>query len=204
MKDYYELLEISKHASPEIIEKAYRTLAKKYHPDVQEPGDVKSAEEKFKEIGEAYEILSDPAKRSDYDIELEEFVHNSQETNNKDVEINRLKDELNNIKNQASPDPSNSETQEVQEVPNDQINDAINKAYNDAYYQMLRDNGYTIRYKKSFKDILKNIVSLILTIVILLIIFFILWCIPPIRRTLMNFYEDPIIHLLLSPIVSLF
>ena len=64
-RDYYEVLGVDKSASAEEIKKAYRKSAMKYHPD-RNPGD-KTAEEKFKEVGEAYEVLSDEGKRQRYD-----------------------------------------------------------------------------------------------------------------------------------------
>ena len=64
-RDYYEVLGIERTASADDIKKSYRKLAVKFHPD-KNPGD-KEAEEKFKEIGEAYEVLSDPQKRAAFD-----------------------------------------------------------------------------------------------------------------------------------------
>ena len=64
-RDLYEVLGISKTADEKAIKKAYRKLAKKYHPDMN-PGD-KTAEQKFKEVTDAYNILSDPEKRKLYD-----------------------------------------------------------------------------------------------------------------------------------------
>ena len=64
-RDYYEVLGVDKNADAATIKKAYRTLGKKYHPDAN-PGD-KEAEEKFKELSEAYAVLSDPEKKQKYD-----------------------------------------------------------------------------------------------------------------------------------------
>ena len=64
-KDYYDILGVTKKATPEEIKKAYRSLAMKYHPD-RNQGD-KAAEGKFKEASEAYQVLSDPKKKSSYD-----------------------------------------------------------------------------------------------------------------------------------------
>src|SRR5207245_1107487 len=64
-KDYYETLGVPRSASEADIKKAFRKLAREHHPDVAK--DKKQAEEKFKEINEAYEVLGDPAKRKKYD-----------------------------------------------------------------------------------------------------------------------------------------
>lgn len=66
-RDYYEILGISRDATPDQIKDAYKNLARKYHPDMNQDKDKKAAEEKFKEISEAYEVLIDPQKKQLYD-----------------------------------------------------------------------------------------------------------------------------------------
>ena len=71
-KTLYEILEVSEKASPEVIEKAYKVLVKRYHPDLQKEEDKKNAEVMMKKINEAYEVLQDAQKRMEYDNNLEE------------------------------------------------------------------------------------------------------------------------------------
>lgn len=71
MKNYYETLEVDVKASKEVIEKAFKVLAKRYHPDTQKEDKKEWAEAQFKEINEAYEVLSNDDARKDYDLELD-------------------------------------------------------------------------------------------------------------------------------------
>lgn len=71
MKNYYDILEVNRFASKEVIDKAYRALVVKYHPDKQEGKAKIYCESKIKEINEAYEVLSNEFLREQYDIELE-------------------------------------------------------------------------------------------------------------------------------------
>ena len=64
-KDYYETLGVKRDVSPDDLKKAFRQLARKYHPDLNQGS--KESEEKFKEINEAYQVLSDPQKKPEYD-----------------------------------------------------------------------------------------------------------------------------------------
>lgn len=105
-ENYYDILEVSKNASPEIIEKAYKTLVKKYHPDLQKNEEKNKYEEKIKKINEAYDILSNPEKRKNYDLNLKntQFSINDynnlyQENINLKNDLNKLKENINNSEN---------------------------------------------------------------------------------------------------------
>ena len=213
-ENYYDILEISKNASPEIIEKAYKTLVKKYHPDLQE-NDLKiKYEEKIKKINEAYEVLSDSEKRKNYDfnlkndeITIDDYNNLYNENINLKNEINILKNNLNNYKknynnnsinnyNNNSDNAYNS-MNNIENKINQKINNAVNQAYYDAYIQDLKNRGYKIKYKKTFKDFL----ALILTILIIFSVGFILWNIPFTKNYLINLYNG---NLALQFIVNIF
>ncbi len=199
-KNFYEILEVDKNASPEIIKKAYSTLAKKYHPDLQ-PDDKKyEAEMKFKIINEAYETLSDEEKRANYDSQLQQQTISKEDYNfiyeeNQQLKniINELQNErnnfINNIENNPSNNTNNDLNQNIQENNTgysknyyddyeNALKSAYNQAYHDAYIQDLRNRGYKIRYKKTFKDYVKNTIALLLTIFII----WLLWQIPFVQK----------------------
>lgn len=211
-KNYYDILEVNKNSSPEIIEKAYKTLVKKYHPDLQTSNLKNEYEEKIKEINEAYEVLSNPEKRKTYDIELKNNEISQEDYNNLYYENTELRNEINYLKNNnyqtqnkfqqpQSYQTTNNKNNINQEEINQRINNAVNKAYYDAYIQDLKNRGYKIKYKKTFKDF----IALILTILIILFIGFILWQIPFTRQHLINlYYDNPLIKLLVDFIINIF
>lgn len=113
MKNYYEILEVDVKASKEIIEKAYKVLAKRYHPDTQSEDKKEWAEEKFKEINEAYEILSNEDTRKDYDVELEYDKDSAIKAicaKNEHLQhlVEELQNELNKIRNHANYENNNN------------------------------------------------------------------------------------------------
>ena len=200
-KNYYDILEVNKNASPEVIEKAYKTLVKKYHPDLQDNNLKNEYEEKIKLINEAFEVLSDSEKRKNYDLSLKQTEFSIEDYNNLisenlnlKNEINYLKNNLNNYKNNNQNNINNNlnnnannknsnysnniNYQNNQNTNNDysrnfqqKYNEAINKAYYDAYIQDLKNRGYKIRYKKTFKEYVKSLFSLFITLIILFLFF---------------------------------
>ena len=195
-KNYYEILEVDKNASPEIIEKAYKTLAKKYHPDLQDNIHKKEAEKNFKIINEAYEVLSNPEQRALYNQKIENTVISQDKYNEILKQNHALKNQLKNLQKQIRDNLTYSQNihnayntnrnhnhmvregqyvQSAQHKKNLQLKQQIHQtrqqAYQDAYTQDMENRGYTIQYKKSFSDYLKSLISLAIVILILFLIF---------------------------------
>ena len=216
MKNYYEILEVDRNASKEIIEKAYKTLAKKYHPDVQEANQKTMAEEKMKLINEAYSILSDEYKKEEYDKQLKdntiskeeyqeivqeniELKRKIQNNLNNNTKINQQNINYNQYRNNRviNNETQNNNSAYNQKVYEEQVNQAVKKAYYDAYIRDLKNRGYKIKYKKTFKEYLKDLIALVLT----LLIFLIILQIPFVKRYFSNLYEENIV---LKNIVDIF
>lgn len=211
--NYYEILEVDKNASPEIIEKAYKTLVKKYHPDLQDDSIKSIYEEKLKLINEAFDVLSDESKRSLYDASQKENTVSYEEYKNLYNENQILKDKLSKLNNDNNNNSNNTTNIPNQNIINDStiyneyidkmnesINKAYNDAYNDAYIQDLKNRGYKIKYKKTLRDYL----AILLTIVIIFLIFMILWIIPFSRNLLIKFYEENVAIQFIVNIISKF
>lgn len=196
MKNYYEILEINEKASQEVIEKVYKVLVKKYHPDLQEnSGEKAKYEEKIKEINEAYEVLSDEIKRKEYDTKLElekqkqeryswtnntsNNVQNNNINNNSAPNSQYSNMDYNSVNRQTSSNSYNEDLEQEQRKSQEQLErqfqqdyqNAVNKAYHDAYIQDLKNRGYRIKYKKTKKDYLRSLIALLITIGILALIF---------------------------------
>ena len=197
MEDYYEILEVSKKASKEIIDKAYKTLAKKYHPDANPEEKKQWAEEKFKKINEAYEILSNKEKREEYDKQIEiEKRRVLIETENLKEKYKKLQEQNQILQNQLSNlnMVDNNNTYEVsnrrEEINynnleaqiNEKVTQTVNKAYYDAYIQSMRSYGYRITHKKTIRKRINDILACAIFLIIMITILLILWQIPAFRN----------------------
>lgn len=149
MKNYYEILEVNEKASSEMINKAFKFLAKKYHPDTQENDKKEWAEEKFKEINEAYEVLSNEDSRKKYDAELEaendDMIHaicsENERLNNL---VKRLEAELEKIKLSTSSNfqdnSSNTNFNNIQYENEEKLNNEYKRANNLNYQEQYRSS----------------------------------------------------------------
>ena len=223
METLYDILEVSRKASKEVIEKAYKTLAKKYHPDLQTPENKEFAEKRMKEINEAYDILSDEQKRKEYDEKLEnqelrkkqeEYQNsinykNNSESQNKKYESNventsaRWASDSNDYNNQdfdwkkAYTNLNKKEQRKIMKEVQREANAEYRKQYED-YFRSL---GYKIKHRWTFKDFL----TIILVIGALVVIMGILWLIPATHEYMLNLYNtNLIVKIIVDIIIGVF
>lgn len=210
-KTLYEILEVSENASNEIIEKAYKTLAKKYHPDLQEEANKKQAETMMKKINEAYEILGNEEKRSRYDGELAE-KRNMEEMQRQNVNQNyqvynmQYQDNAVNNVNSANYDYEKERLRYERKLQEEEIKqrrkmqEDLNREYNNAYENYLRSLGYRIKHRWTKE----NTRDLLITIGVIVVVFIILWFIPPTHDWMVSFYEsNPIIKTFIDIIIAI-
>lgn len=180
MKNYYEILEVSNKASQEVIEKSYRVLAKKYHPDVQTGTNRYLAEETLKDINEAYSVLSDIHLRQAYDREYSKMYGNKNEENNysrynynkyEEPETSRYQPKREKT-NQNKAKANNSGTGIIGIIAN-----IINS------FKNFRNKDYR---EKQANDLSQKLIALGLTILIMGALILILWNIPFTRNWIMG------------------
>ena len=200
----YEILEVSENASMETINKIYKIQAKKYHPDLQtSEADKLKAEEKMKQINEAYSVLSDEQKRKEYDQKLEQ-----------ERELKRQQDEQNIINNVAR---NYSEAQKRNQT-NNTINNNSNSQNNAVYYkQKSNENNKVYTEKDYIRDYNKKlrrfkaqlfgnkIKENLKALAIMCIIAIFIWFFPPTHKLIMNLYnENVVLQALVEFIKNLF
>lgn len=218
MRTLYEILEVSETASSEVIEKAYKVLAKKYHPDLQLPENKQKAENKMKQINEAYEVLNNELKRKSYDEQLAKI---RQEIKQKEAQTyaNQYMQENNNHSDNTSYENVKvyNKTEDMQErrckedlrrkeeKMRKQMLENLQREYENAYYNYLRSLGYKIKEKWTWK----KTKEMIIVFAIMIAIFAILWFFPPTHKMIYDFYENNklvkiIVDIIVNIIIAIF
>ena len=166
MKNYYEKLEINKKASKEVIEKAYKVLVKKYHPDLYTGQKKNYAEEKLKEINEAYSVLTDEFMKEQYDKELEK----------------QEQAELDKKYTNKTRDDKKKNEQEINKKEVEDFNERMKKHKVGSFggiIELCKELYKNKPKRDEMKEVTKkDILALILTIIVLILIGIILWFIP--------------------------
>lgn len=199
MKTYYDILEVSRYASDDVIKRAHKVLIKKYHPDLQPPDKKKEAEAHIKKINEAYAVLTDPVKKEKYDriafkdedVKRKEKKTINQQTNktglddegyvkyDKQAEVQREVD-LANEKLQQEVD---KRVYEAQERINQQEY-KIKKQMQDQYIKRLRNMGYDVKIERPFSW--REFITKVLIFLSLAIILIAIYKIPFINNKLLE------------------
>ena len=199
MKNYYEILEVDKNASPETIEKVYRTLAKKYHPDLYEGEKKEEYTEKIKEIIKAYNVLSNEETRAEYDESLKNNILSQEEQERISQENYELKQQITKMEQQQAlkeqiqmykkENVDQGSIMNMGRVLKEQLSAAKQKAYHDAYISDLKNRGYKIKYKHGLKDYLRAV----LFVIAIIVISFLVYQIPPVKQFFQNLYNENIV-----------
>ena len=191
-KNYYEILEVDKNASKEIIDKAYKTLAKRYHPDLQTREGKEQKEELMKKVNEAYDVLSDENKRTAYNQQLASQNVSMDEYQKILLENELLKQQLEtarqNIQNNRVYQQNTYSNEQRNTTPNvgQQTNFTANQPYQNPYVQTRRQ--YRTRRRLTFKQLIK-IIGVIVGVILLCAL---IYQIPPVKEYFNNMYEENI------------
>ena len=180
MKNYYEILEVSQNASPEVIEKVYKLLVKKYHPDLQEITNKQESEVKIKLINEAYETLSNAEKRKIYDQEISNKFIEIEKYNSLLYENIELKNKLNNVQKSINSYRNN--------IQNPHYNNTTNYNYNesnDTNYNNSPNNNFDRNTYKNTNNIF-FLIKTIFTLLVIFLIIFIFFQIPFFKNIIKN------------------
>lgn len=194
MKDYYGILEVNENASQEIIEKAYKTLVKKYHPDLYSSIQKKEAEKKLRDINEAYNILSDRYLRGQYDLELKKERINAQIYENQAKENYQYQENIAQNTNQRQGRNKKETTFTINNTEYVHHKSNVGTIFGivDLVKNIWSNKPKNIERKKISKTDLK---ALMLTIVVLIIIGIILWFLPFTNSWMRQLlFENPIFN----------
>ena len=199
MKNYYEILEVDKNASDEIIKVAYKALVKKYHPDLKEGIAKINAEDKIKQINEAYDILSNPEKKYEYDQNL---INEDISKEQYEIVLNEnmnLKKELNIYRNNIyhSYRQNNSYTKENYDTTYNTNYNNDNNSQNTAYKEQ-NSNIKNNNFKENISERLKTLIAICITFLII----FIIYNIPFIKDLFSSFLGSHYIFLIIIIIIA--
>ena len=232
-KNYYDILQINQNASLEIIEKAYKTLAKKYHPDLQEENNKKEAEEILKEINEAYEILSNPDKKAIYDQNLKNETISQEDYDKIYYQNEELKAELNNLKNNISntttssninlssfnnslnknSQPNQEDIERIKKEEQElefkkqqlQYQEQMEQARQKAYHDAYIQDLKNRGYRIKYKKSFKDYIKGAISIIAVIIVLILLCHLPFIQNFFINLYENnQAIHYVVDIFFNLF
>lgn len=204
MKDYYRTLQVNAKASKEIIEKAYKTLIKKYHPDLHQGEKAKYSEEVIKEINEAYDILSDDFLREQYDKELEKEEVNrinrlyavkreKERQQRQQTTQNYTEENSNNNYYNSNFSKNKYDTNKVEKKEGESNNNTNNIGTFKGILDVLKAISIDKSKIKDWKNITqKDLLALILTIIIMLVLGVILWIVPFTNSWMRELFENPL------------